>query len=131
MWELAHSSEPDYGLSKPNSNVLKGDRELGGSESGIPSMLVYARHSASPNQELEAMLGCSCHSGYKNCYKNACEEQDLVYGMTETDSVQVGLELNAFTSASRGPRALQSSGVPGNFVYFTQASGVIASSLLN
>ena len=34
------------------------------------------------------------------CYKNACKEKNLVYGMTETDSVQVGLELNAFTSVS-------------------------------
>ena len=33
------------------------------------------------------------------CY-NACKEKDLEYGMTETDSVQVGLELNAFTSVS-------------------------------
>ena len=34
------------------------------------------------------------------CYKNACKEKDLVYRMTETDSVQVGLELSAFTSVS-------------------------------
>ena len=33
------------------------------------------------------------------CY-NACKEKDLEYGMTETDSVQVGLELNAFSSLS-------------------------------
>ena len=34
------------------------------------------------------------------CYKHACKEKDLVYGMAETDSVQVGLELRAFTSVS-------------------------------
>ena len=33
------------------------------------------------------------------CY-NTCKEKDLEYGMTETDSVQVGLELNAFSSLS-------------------------------
>ena len=33
------------------------------------------------------------------CY-NACKEKDLEYGMTETDSVQVGLELNAFSILS-------------------------------
>ena len=30
------------------------------------------------------------------CY-NACKEKDVEYGMTETESVQVGLELDAFT----------------------------------
>ena len=34
------------------------------------------------------------------CYNNACNKKDLVKGLTETDSVQVSLELSAFTSGS-------------------------------
>ena len=38
--------------------------------------------------------------GFKRMLQQCLQAKDLVHGMTETDSVQVGLEQSAFTSGS-------------------------------